>query len=288
MIRVMVTGASGFIGRHAVAALCDHGVTVFAERVDLFDAGAVRAAMVDFCPTHLLHLAWGVRPGYWESPANLDWVAASIELARAFRDAGGYRMVGAGTCAEYGPSHSPLTEASRCIPWTLYGMAKDALRSLLEHAAPAMGLSFVWGRLFQPYGPGEAPGRLLSALIPALLAGKSVECSDGRQIRDFIHVEDAGAALVALLLSEVRGPVNIATGIGTPVRQVLRSIATMTGGNNRLILGARPRGRNEAAMLVADCGRLVTEVGFVPRYDLAAGLAQTVEWYRERRMGLAA
>ena len=114
MRRVLVTGGAGFVGRHAVAALRARGFEVHAlgrrapegahafHPADLLDADARRAAVREAGASHLLHLAWVTEPGrYWHSPDNLDWAAASLDLVRRFREAGGTRACVAGTCAEY-------------------------------------------------------------------------------------------------------------------------------------------------------------------------------------------
>ena len=114
MRRVLVTGGAGFVGRPAVAALIARGFEVHAvgrrapagahvvHPADLLDGEARRAAVRAAGASHLLHLAWVTQPGrYWQAPENLDWTAASLDLVRAFREAGGGRAVVAGTCAEY-------------------------------------------------------------------------------------------------------------------------------------------------------------------------------------------
>ena len=146
--RVLVTGATGFIGRHAMEALRQREVDVHGvgHEVDLL-GGEVRSLLQEIRPTHLLHLAWYAVPGeYWTSLENYRWVAATIELARLFAESGGKRIVGAGTCAEGGP--------------TPYGVCKDAARRLLESFSRAAGVSFAWGRIFFVYGPGERPERV--------------------------------------------------------------------------------------------------------------------------------
>ena len=114
MKRVLVTGAAGFVGRHAVAALTARGFEVHAigrtapagvhafHAADLLDPALRRAAVRAAGASHLLHLAWITTPGrYWQAPDNLDWTAASLDLVRTFRESGGTRAVVAGTCAEY-------------------------------------------------------------------------------------------------------------------------------------------------------------------------------------------
>lgn len=283
--RVVLTGATGFIGTHVIPALQVRGFEIHAlgrrrpsggvahHPVDLLDAGAVRAAVQAIGASHLLHLAWYAEPGlYWRSAANLDWVAASLALTRAFREAGGERAVVAGTCAEYAWGPDRLGEAAMCAPATLYGVAKDGTRRILSAYADESGLSFAWGRLFFLYGPGEKSGRLVSDAIRMLAAGARFATSPGHQRRDFSHVADVAGAFAALLDSDVSGPVNIGSGSAAPVRAILERIGALTGRPDLIDFGARPLPATEPIIIEADVVRLRCEVGYHPRYDLDAGL----------------
>lgn len=297
MKRIIVTGGTGFIGRHAVAALESRGfeVHVLSRRggsrtplgdpmhhcVDLLDPAATRLLVSTIKPTHLLHLAWDVEPGkYWTSLNNLAWVAASLKLFCAFHDAGGRRAVFAGTCAEYDWSYATLSEnVTPLRPWTLYGHAKNALHEVIDAAGAASGVSTAWGRIFFLYGPGEPRSRLVSDTFHALLSDKNIETTSGSQQRDFTHVADVGGAFGALADSNVTGAVNIASGRCLPVRNLLEIIGRLTGRSQLVKLGARPTAPDEPPQLAADVTRLTAEVGFVPRYTLDEGLADTLNWW---------
>jgi nucleoside-diphosphate-sugar epimerase len=293
--RVLVTGATGFIGARTLAPLRARGFEVHAlgrsapadphvvhHAADLLDPVATRAAVAAARASHLVHMAWYVEPGaYWRSPRNLDWVAASLHLARCFTEAGGQRLVAAGTCAEYAWGPDRLAEtASACEPATLYGACKDALRRTLAAFGEAAPLSVAWGRVFFLYGPNEAGGRLVSDAARALLSGQRFGTSHGRQRRDFSHVDDVAAAFAALAASDVRGPVNVASGTAVPVRAVLETVARHAGGAELLDFGARPLAPTEPAVIEAVVQRLHHEVGFRPRHDLDGGIADTVAWWR--------
>ena len=243
----------------------------------------MRALLERLRPSHLLHLAWTVTPGaFWATRENLDWTAASLGLYRSFVAAGGRRFIGAGTCAEYDWSApcvaAPLDEAtSPCRPATLYGVAKDSLRRMLASAGALDGVSFAWGRLFFLYGPREKPGRLVADAVARLLHGEPFETTAGTQRRDFLHVADVGAAFAALAASTVEGPVNIASGDDRPLAELLGLVAERLEGAGLLRLGARPMPPNEPARLAASVRRLREEVGFIPAFDLAQGIDDTVE-----------
>jgi len=298
--RTLVTGAGGFIGRHVVPLLVARGHAVHAvvrrptrfdpgvrvHEIDLRDRAASRALLELVRPTALLHLAWIVTPGvFWASPDNLDWVAASLTLARDFAACGGSRAVFAGTCAEYDWSESVLDEASTKLrPRTLYGAAKNGLQNLLAAAAPALGLSLAWGRVFFLYGPGEAKGRLVPDVIDALLEGRPAPCGPGTQLRDVMHVADVARAFVALLESDVAGPVNIASGTCRPLRDLILPIGEILGRPDLIRLGARPMPPDEPAELRAVTTILRDRVGFRPCHGLEAGLAAVCAAARAARI----
>ena len=298
MKRVLVTGAGGFVGRHAIAPLVERGYEVHAVRrsqagpeaggvvwhaADLLEPGAAESLCARVRPTHLLHLAWYTEPGlYWRSRENLRWVEASLSLLRAFAAAGGRRVVGAGTCAEY-----DWAAAARCDerstpvrPATLYGACKAALATIQQAHAAEAGLTQAWGRLFFLYGPDEHPSRLVASVASALLRGQPASCTSGEQRRDFMHTADAAGAFAALLDSAVEGAVNIASGESVPVKHVVAVIAEHAGNPGLVRMGARPTPEGDPAELGAAVERLRDEVGWRPRRSLEEGLAETVAWWR--------
>jgi nucleoside-diphosphate-sugar epimerase len=280
--RVLVTGATGFIGRHVPALLEGRDVVAVGSReADLLAPGEAERLIDEVRPTHLLHLAWYAEHGrFWSSPRNADWAEATIRLVRAFRAAGGERAVLAGTCAEYAwdrdePSHETRTPL---VPSTYYGACKHATRLVCE----GLGGSFAWGRVFLLFGPHEHPDRLVASVARRLLAGERAPTTAATQVRDLLHVQDVARAFVALLDSDVQGPVNVASGDGRPLRDVLGALAAATGREDLLEVGALPQRPGEPEVLVADATRLREEVGFAPARTLEAGLAETVAWWREQ------
>ena len=288
---LLLTGASGFVGRHAAAQALAAGHEVIAagrddpgiaglafRRCDLMDPLQVRALMADVRPHVVLHMAWYAEPGrFWRSPANLDWVARSLDLARAFAENGGGRLVVAGSCAEYDWSGALLDEVNTPLaPSTFYGQAKAGLFRLLDAAAPELGISLGWGRIFFPYGPGDRPERLLGGLMAALREGTPAEFSHGAQQRDFIHVADVAGALLALVASEFAGAVNIGTGEAIAVRALVEQAAELSGRRIELVFGARPSVTTEPPCLVAAPDRLFGTLGYRLQFDRREGLRDTL------------
>jgi nucleoside-diphosphate-sugar epimerase len=288
--RVLVTGASGFIGRHALAPLRERGFEVHAvargggatpgvawHAADLLNAVARDALMAELEPTHLLHLAWYAEPGrFWTAPENLAWAEASLGLYRAFAARGGRRAVLAGSCAEYdwsgGVCHEDVTPLR---PATLYGACKHAVASVVT--APGAGPSTAWGRVFFLYGPGEPEEKLVASVLRALLAGRRAPVSHGRQVRDFLHVADVAGAFAALVArDEVEGAVNIASGVPVSLRELLSIAEERLDVHGLVAYGERPAPPDEPPVILADVTRLREQVGFVPAHTLVSGLDDAI------------
>jgi nucleoside-diphosphate-sugar epimerase len=287
--RVLVSGAGGFIGRQTLRPLRARGFEVHAvgrtQGVDLLAPGAAAAAVAAARPTHLLHLAWYAEHGrFWTAPENLAWVGASLELLRAFAEAGGERAVFAGTCAEYDwdPGGCCVEDSTPLAPATLYGAAKHGLHEILRAYAAQADLSLAWGRVFFSFGPHEPPGRLLPSVARALLTGREAPVTHGRQLRDFLAVEELGDAFAALLDSPVQGAVNLASGEPIALRELIGLIAQATGRPELVRFGAIDTRPGEPDELVADVSRLAGEVGWRPRESLDTGIERAVQWWRDQ------
>jgi nucleoside-diphosphate-sugar epimerase len=294
--RVLVTGGTGFIGRHSVAALerAGHEVHVASSsgrgvagsdprihHADLLDATQATRLLDAVRPAHLLHLAWDVTPGsYLTSDSNRAWTAASLHLLREFARHG-ERAVMAGTCFEYDHSGGVCDELETPLrPVSLYGTCKDAVRAASAELARESGLSLAWGRIFHLYGPAEHPTRLVASVTRALLHGEPAAVTHGRQVRDYLHSADVGEAFAALLGSGLEGPVNVGSGEGVTLAELVAEVGRAAGRPELIRLGARVAPEGEPPRIVAALGRLHDEVGWRPARPLAEGIAATVDWWR--------
>ena len=258
MSRVLLTGATGFVGRAVLADLMAAGHSVkcvirrgSAERLpvgaeavesdDIFAESPDWWAEVCAGTEMILHLAWYAQPGkYLTSEKNLDCLSGTLALARGAARAGVGRFVGAGTCFEYDLSGGHLATDTPLAPLTPYAAAKAAAYQVLNQWLPQAGVSFLWARLFYLYGEGEDPRRLVPYLHQQLAKGEAADLTSGAQVRDFMEVRDAARLLVADALSDRTGASNISSGEGITVRALAEGIADAYGRRDLLNFGARP------------------------------------------------
>ena len=295
--KVLVTGATGFLGSHCLAPLVARGYEVLALyrhrapvdvvgvrwiRGDVMDREGMRRIVEEHKPKGLLHLAWFVEPGKLITDAsNISWVAASLDLIRAFREAGGERCTVSGSCYEYDWRYGYCVEGlTPCEPDTLYGAAKDGLRRAFLAYCGTSGLSGSWGRAYFMYGPRENPARLVSSVILSLLKGQPAKSSHGLQVRDYMHIQDVADGLVTLFAADVQGPYNIAAGTATTIREIVERIGVITGRSDLLQIGALPARANDLPLVLGDTRRMLADTGWKPKYSLEDGLAATVDWWR--------
>ena len=303
-MRVLLTGATGFIGSHLARALVHHGHEVFAlvrptaslwrladvlpsiqlVRGDLGALEALRPALGEIRPRACFHLAWcPATPGaYLMARENLEMLEAALRLARYLTDAGCEVLVGTGTCLEYDTDPGRLSESTPTTPQSLYAATKLACGLALTHWGMVAGLRVVWARLFQEFGPQEDERRLVPLVVRALLRNTPFRPRSGSQIRDYLPVEDVAEALRLLMESDVRGPVNVGSGMPTTVLDLALSIGRLLDRAHLVDAVAGAEQDPGPAMLCADSGYLQAHTPWRPPAALEPGLARAIAWWEQR------
>lgn len=268
--RVLLTGATGFVGRKILSALQSTGVDVRLvirtgtegrlgvsspkDRIvtrDLFaeDAAWWSKACADV--DTVIHAAWYAEPGqYLQASVNMDCLQGTLQLAKGAAAAGVRRFIGVGTCFEYDVSVGYLSIDTPLLPTTSYAGAKAATYLALIQWLPQQGVEFAWCRLFYLYGEGEDSRRLFPYVRTRIEAGESVELTSGTQTRDYLDVAVAGEKIAAIALGDATGAQNICSGHAQTVRELAEQIADGYGRRDLLKFGARPDNITDPAFVV--------------------------------------
>lgn len=305
--RVLVTGASGFVGSHVVGRLVEAGaevsamatasassppprLAVFAQhlrvlRTDIRDAAAVRAAVGAVAPDLVLHLASLTHVGRSFERAH-EHIATNVEgtvhLLQAL--AGDYdRFVYVGSGDVYGDGPAPFREDQPVSPVSPYAVSKYAAERFCRMYHQAYGWPIVCLRPFNSFGPGQSVDRVIPELIVAGLQGRSLPMTEGRQTREFTFVTDIAEALVrALTVPDLDGEVlNLCRGEEVSMRALALLVAEVTGSGVEPAFGALPHRPNEIWRMVGDPTRTRERLGWEATVSLEEGLVRTTAWYRD-------
>lgn len=257
-MKVAVTGASGFIGRHVLSELSRQPVKVVAavkstsiDRLAAFDVDIVRLDMADSPadafdllgrPDVVIHLAWGGLPNYRSLHHFEQELPLQYQFLSGLVRSGLSALVMAGTCFEYGMQYGLLSEGMNTHPDNPYGLAKDMLRRQLEYLRMDHPFALTWARLFYLYGEGQAENSLLPQLKRAVQGGDEVfNMSGGEQLRDYLSVAEVARSLAALALRQADiGVVNVSSGKPISVRRLVEGWITENNWSIKLNLGHYP------------------------------------------------
>lgn len=257
-MKLAVTGATGFIGRHVVAELEQRGLSATLvcrspvgllpqatkHSVVAFDLSAPPADPFGALgkPDALIHLAWGGLPNYESLHHFEDELPAHYRFLKAVVAGGLGNLVVTGTCFEYGMQSGALHEELEARPNNPYGFAKNALRIQLEYLQRVTPFNLTWPRLFYLFGSGQAATSLFSQLTAAVERGdKTFNMSGGEQLRDYLPVSEAARHIVSLALSgRNNGIVNVCSAKPVSVRNLVETWIAENGWSINLNRGYYP------------------------------------------------
>ena len=258
-MRILVTGATGFVGRHVVEALLARGHEVTAVARNAPPAGGwtgadstafvacdvhdvVDPAALFGVPDVLVHLAWPGLPNYRDLFHFERNLPADYRFIKRMVAAGTKQVLVTGTCFEYGMQSGPLSEDMPALPDNPYGLAKNTLRLCLQALQSQQPFVLQWARLFYLFGPGQHPGSVLSQLDRAIDAGEpDFKMSGGEQLRDYLPVQEAAGHLATLAeRPEVAGIINCCSGYPVSIRSLVERRIKQRGADISMNLGHFP------------------------------------------------
>lgn len=277
-MKILITGASGFVGRHVIDELLkyDHEIiaagrnknslTNLHEKIKVieFDLDNLQSNKNYFSeldsPDVLIHLAWQGLPNYKSAFHIEKNLPSHCAFLKSMLDNGLQNLVVTGTCFEYGMKDGCLSEDMESDPQNPYAKAKDKLRKFLQHLASQHSFNLKWIRLFYMYGKGQNPNSLLSQLESALQRGDAVfNMSGGEQLRDYLPIETVAEHIVKIAFqNKINGVINCCSGVPIKVKTCVENYLEKNKKKINLNLGYYPYPDYEAMAFWGDNKKLKT------------------------------
>lgn len=295
-MRVVVTGATSFIGRAVTKELLSKGHQVFGivrpdspgrrlwaedgnltllglglEGID----GLLREPEIKEGADAWLHLGWeGAGSANRQNPEvqarNIDYALNALKTAWAL---GCSRFLFSGSQAEYGIVEGVMREDGKCRPVSEYGKDKLKVLNLCAEKGEQLGITYLHARIFSVYGPGDHPWSLISTSMDTFLKGGFMELGACTQMWNFLYVRDCARALGALLLAKAPGGVyNVAGEDTRPLRSYIEELHRLCGGNGSYRYGNRPPNAEGEVSLMPDIQKLKDAVGFCQEISFETGI----------------
>ncbi len=277
-MKILVTGATGFIGNHVIQYLLGQGHCVIATSRSLESAkkknwfGKVAYVQFDILkinndenifdlfdkPDVLIHLAWGGLPNYLDKIHFEENLFFHSKFLSNYIEGGGNHILVAGTCLEYGIQSGCLTEDMIPNPTCSYAMAKDSLRKYLTILQGSKNFVFQWLRLFYMYGDGQNEGAIIPKLQKAIKNGDNVfNMSGGEQLRDYLHVKTIAEYISKVALQyDVSGIINCSSGEPISIRKFVEDYLKENNINIKLNLGYFSYPTYEPMAFWGDCSKI--------------------------------
>jgi UDP-glucose 4-epimerase len=304
--RILLSGATGFIGASVARVLAGTGRKVTAlvrtgsdvrrlesmgnvEQIlcDWNDDPETISMLRDLGPSTFIHCAWrGVagrqRNEEFHLTENVSLTLRSVDLANAV---GCAQWIGVGSQAEYGNQNRCLGEDAPLRPTTKYGEAKKIAGIEALTRCGSVGMIGAWVRVFSTYGPDDSPEWFIPYVVGEFLAGRAPKLTRCEQLWDYLYVDDAAQALVALADASAGGVFNLGSGNAKPLRTFVEAARNEVRTDVMPEYGAIPYRLDQVMHLEADISRLVAATGWQPRVDIQEGMRATVAFERQRAEG---
>jgi nucleoside-diphosphate-sugar epimerase len=305
--RVLVTGATGFIGSHLVRRLVDEGVEVHAltsvvssvypvrlaplrHRItlhggNLCDRSAMDSVVAEAKPTHIFHLGGYTHVGKsWQRVDECVQtnVQGTVNLLNALEGSGWQRFVNLGTSEIYGNVKVPFKEDAVVNPISPYSVSKYAGERFCRMFHAGRQWPIVMVRPFNAYGPAQTPDRVIPEIIVRALRGLDLPMTEGRQTREFNYVEDLADGFLALATTpDIEGELfNLGCGEEISMRDLATTILDLMGNPVKPDFGAVPNRPTEIWRMYCDSTKARERLRWKPSHSLRDGLEKTIDWYR--------
>ena len=284
-MRIFLTGGSGFIGRYLIRELNGNQILALTRKKpklgssvgvewlygDLEQTSRWEEKLIQFNPEVCIHLAWEGLPDYSKEVSEKN-VKLSANLFRVLRKANVRRIAALGSCWEYGDVQGQVSETQDTKPNSHFAMAKVQVCESFMKESSAVGMEFVWQRIFFSYGPGQRTVALLPTVVTALESHQLPEIKSPDSAQDFVFISDVAEAIaLTSTRSKVEGIFNVGSGQLTQIGDFVNIVSAQLGSTFRTHVSGEPIG------MFASVEKLKRDVGWESKYSLQQGVAETLK-----------
>lgn len=299
-MRIMLTGANGFLGSHLVKHFVNTGDEVYAvslnayRLIDVMDKIQFSACPInvitslekrihEFNPDIILHLAWTGGNNYasinnnFQFKKNLPGLADLMEIMERHNL---HRFICVGSAAEYGDHKGIIKENNKENPTSLYGTCKLMAKQYSEQFCKSRGIDWTWLRPFYTFGPEDVPTRLVPSVITKCLKKEEIQLNDCEMWVDYLYISDFVDAVDSLIDKRKTGVYNVCSGKANMVKNLIDDIATKTNNESNIKMGVIPNRPDMPDSILGTHTKLSTSTGWYPKIGLNEGLTKTIEYYK--------
>lgn len=292
--KVLLTGATGLIGKELIKPLLERGYEIFAISRnplqntqyitwlsgDLFDTQFIKYCCEKAKADILVHLAWKVTKDYATSNENFSFLASSISLLQEFQQNGGKQVFFCGSYFEFDLSQTVLTEQSKLAPEKMaYTFCKNELRKIAEKFCQQNAMDFCYGRIFNVFGHNEEKNRLTRQILDCLFANKEVIIKSGPLQKDYMYSREIAAAVTEILKSNVQGTINICTGKPIAIKDIALTIARKL--HKEHLIKFQDDFGNQPLCVYGDNTKLLAETAYKPQYSFEQAIDEIIATYEK-------
>ena len=307
MNKVLLTGASGFLGSHIAEELVKLNFYVIALKRTSSDIGRcesfkekikwvncdylsqAEAEIIECRPEILIHAAWnGVKASdrfsWIEQEKNLSYLITLLKIAKK---AGISKIISLGSQAEYGSFEGEVDESYPCNPNNAYGATKLCSYILLKTFSEQNNLSWLWIRLFSVFGPREGNNWLIPATINNLLDKKEMTLTACEQKYDYLFVKDFVSGIISTIRcsEDKSGIYNLASGNSIKLKEILAFLEEHLSPDKKLLkIGVLPYRPGQVMNMQGNSDLFNKSFSFKPLYNIYDGLDETIKYYTNERI----
>ncbi|MHA4894101.1 NAD-dependent epimerase/dehydratase family protein [Pedobacter sp. PWIIR3] len=303
MLKVLVTGITGFLGSHIAESLIQSNFRIiglkrsesdiwrcqeFEEQIDWVDIdGSWKNSIIEKSPNIIIHSAWiGVEAkdrDNWETQVkNLPFLVELLEIAKALNVD---KFVFLGSQAEYGNINGKVAEERAVSALNAYGSVKLASLELLKSFCQLNHINWVWLRLFSLFGEKENDNWLIPSVVKAMLNSSEMDLTEGAQKYAYLYVKDFAEILQKVLKNEmISGVYNVSSNEVQSLRALLEMIRHQVNPKFQLKFGKIPYRDNQSMHIEGDISKITKQIGPIKFTDFNVALQKTLNFYQKNNV----